>query len=34
MFADFSEVPLVIDVCGCRDGIDGEVNIEVVYNVR
>ena len=33
MFANFSEVPLVVDVCGRCDGIDGEVDIEVVDDV-
>ena len=34
MFPDFSEVPLVVDVCGGRDGIDGKVDVKVVDNVR
>jgi hypothetical protein len=33
MFPDFSKVPLVVDVRGGRDGIDGKVDIEVVDNV-
>jgi hypothetical protein len=33
MFADFSEVPLVVDIRGGRDGIGGKVNIKVVDDV-
>lgn len=33
MFADFSEVSLVVDVRGRRDWINGEVDIEVVDHV-
>ena len=34
MFPDFSKVPLVVEVCGSRNGIDGKVDIEVIDNVR
>jgi len=33
MFPDFSKVSLVVDVSGGRDGIYGEVDIEVVDDV-
>ena len=33
MFPNFSKVPLVVDVCGGGDGIDGKVDIEVIDNV-
>lgn len=33
VFPDFSKVPLVVEVGGRRDGVDGKVDIEVIDNV-
>jgi hypothetical protein len=33
MFADFSEIPLVVDVRSSGDGVDCKVNIKVIDDV-
>jgi len=33
MLPDFSKVPLVVEVRGRRDRVDGKVDVEVVDNV-